>query len=50
MMEMDLWGNNMLDTGKNIDKTVEEMHKLFSEIDTSSDEYQELDLSYLDED
>ncbi len=39
----------MLDTSENIDATIQELHEAFSEIDTSGIEYENIDLSYLDE-
>ncbi|MFT4146419.1 MAG: hypothetical protein QM644_18400 [Mobilitalea sp.] len=39
----------MLDTSTNIDTTIQELHEAFSEIDTSEEKYENIDLSYLDE-
>lgn len=38
----------MLDTTENIDDTIEEIHEAFSKIDISGEEYDNVDLSYLD--
>ena len=39
----------MIDTEKNIRDTIEELHEFFESIDTSGEEYQNMDLSYLDD-
>jgi len=39
----------MLDTNENIDETIKTLHEAFNEVDTTGEEYQNLDLSYLDE-
>lgn len=38
----------MLDTANNIQETVNELHELFSTIDSS--EFEDVDFSYMDED
>ena len=40
----------MIDTPENIDETIKELHEWFDSIDTSGEEYQNMDLSYLEED
>jgi len=47
--KLKLGGSFMQDTEKNIYKTVNELHDLFSKIDTSGKEYESIDLSYLND-